>query len=298
MAVDTLSDEQSEVLEWLNIVISLLSIGGSSFVIVCYLLYRDLRSFAFYLVCMVAVSDFFFSIGLFFGDAGGSKDTHLGASMGLCMVQSLFISYFELTSLFWSVSIAYTLFEGFIKENPEFRPDSIAQYKCRFLAVCWGLPVILTVLPFTTDSYGDTGGWCWIKSETPIDSMWRFLQYYIWIWLAVAFNSFVFYNIHRKIKAIEASVGEPPQSNKMAKRLKLYPMILVAANTFAFIAAIVEAGGTIVFGLSCVQVTFASSIGLLNALVYGMTPEINQRVCRGCTFEDRDSARPQPGADL
>lgn len=282
--VSAFTQEQASTLEIINIIVSVFSILGSTFVMSCYFRFTDLRNFAFYLVFNVALSDFFYSIGFFLGDAGGNDETHLGATDGLCTLQSVLISYFGLTSLFWSASIAYTLHQGFLRETPSFKPNEIEQHRCKFMGVCWCIPILFTILPFTTDSYGDTGGWCWIMSIEEKHTIWRFVQFYVMNWIAVAYNIFVFYNLRKKILSIEASMETPAQGSgsKMVSRLKMYPMVLIICHSVGTIVAFYELanGGDLHFGLNLVQVIFSSSLGFVNALVYGLTPEIKERVCK------------------
>lgn len=276
--VTSFTKDQAGTLETINIIVSIFSILGSMFVMGCYFRFNDLRNFAFYLVFMVAVSDFFYSIGFFLGDAGGNDDTHLGASSDLCTLQSILISYFGLTSLFWSVSIAYTLHQGFLKENPSFKPSEIDKHRVKFMVACWCIPVVLSLLPLTTESYGDTGGWCWIMSSETKHAVWRFVQFYVLNWFAVCYNIYVFYNIQKKIKAIEDA---PAQANKTLARLRMYPMVLIICHFFGTIVAFYElgTGGDLNYGLNITQIIFSSSLGFVNALVYGLTPEIKERVC-------------------
>lgn len=39
---------------------------------------------------------------------------------------------------------------------------------------------------------------CWIKSETGIDSAWRFLLFYIWLWLGIGYILRVYWDIHQQ----------------------------------------------------------------------------------------------------
>lgn len=290
----TLTDEESLTLEKLNIVTSVFSICGSLFIMSFFFVLKDLRTFAFKLVCMVAVSDVFFSIGNFMGDAGGDSTTHLGASPAFCMTQALFIGYFQLTSLFWAISIAFTLHMAFLRENPDFAPSSIHEHDKKYHLVCWGIPLILTILPLFTGSYGDTGGWCWIMSRNAMDNVWRFLQFYLWLFLGIGYNCFVFLSIFQKIKQMQAMSGEADglgrSRNTMAGRLRLYPLVLLICHLPGTISILYELGGTQSFILNVLTVIFGSLWGLANALVYGLTPEVAQQVkAKICSGGDRGS---------
>jgi hypothetical protein len=275
MSVAEFTVEEDIQLETANAITSVVSILGSLFIIGCFLKLKELRSFAFRLVVMVSVSDVLFSLGNFLGDAGGNPETHLGANYGLCMVQSVLISIGGLSSLMWAVSIAFTLHMAFLREDAAFAPHRIQDMALKYHLVCWLFPVLMAVLPFFSDAYGDTGGWCWIKHSS---GWWRFFQYYLWLWLGIAYNSYVFFNIYRKIKAMGEAAGN---GSSMAARLRLYPIVLLVCQLPGTIATIYEvgSGGKMIFFLSMVQVIFGTSNGLWNALVYGLTPEVTRVLC-------------------
>ncbi len=68
----------------------------------------------------------------------------------------------------------------------------------------WGGAFILTLLPLTTDSYGDTGAWCWILSEDGADVAWRFIQFYIPLWLCIGYSTYVYVAVTRKMRQLVA----------------------------------------------------------------------------------------------
>eukprot|EP00462_Mataza_sp_D1_P018222 CAMPEP_0175143112 /NCGR_PEP_ID=MMETSP0087-20121206/13232_1 /TAXON_ID=136419 /ORGANISM="Unknown Unknown, Strain D1" /LENGTH=293 /DNA_ID=CAMNT_0016427107 /DNA_START=14 /DNA_END=895 /DNA_ORIENTATION=+ len=278
MSVTDFTPEQSSTLEWANVALSVVSIMGSGFIVFCYFYLKDLRTFAFRLVLMVSISDIFYSIGNFFGDAGGG-DTHLGASDGFCQFQAIVISFFGLSSIFWAISIAFTLHKAFLQEAESFAPNRIHEHSTKYHVICWVVPLVLTLLPLFTDSYGDTGGWCWIKGNQSKHVAWRFFQLYIWLWLGVGYNIYVFLNIHKKIRVIAGNMQG--SGAKMANRLKLYPVVLIVCHLFGTINAIYEAvhGGKMVYELNLLAVIFGTSMGLFNALVYGLTPEVAAQLC-------------------
>jgi len=189
------SSDDSRILTILSVFSSCFSFLGSSFIIFCYWKFIDLRSFAFRLVFLISISDLFNSTANILGDAGHNT--------GLCYFQSLMISYFELASMLWSVSIAFTLHMAFLRENA-IHHEAIETYMSKYHAVCWGLPAILTILPLTTGSYGDAGGWCWIKSQRDIDVAWRFIQFYIPLWLSIIYSLVVYVKVHLRLKHVHS----------------------------------------------------------------------------------------------
>lgn len=280
---------EARTLELINITMASLSFLGSSFIMFCYFNFKDLRTFAFQLVFFVSCSDFILSIGNFLGDAGG-QDSHLGSSDGLCTLQSIFISYGQLSSVLWSGAIAFTLHQAFLNRREDFSGQRISKYTYWYVGVCFGLPLIVTFLPFATDSYGDTGGWCWIVQFNEAGTLWRLLQFYIPLWFVVAYNTYVYVSVYQRLRDMDAARPNP-QAAAMMSKIKYYPLVLVVCEFWASVNAIYEAvnglrsGEQFVMWLNVLQITFASSIGMVNALVYGLTPNVYLEIRKMCSGE-------------
>jgi hypothetical protein len=264
-----ISDADALTIESINIAASSLSILGSCFIIGCYVAFKPLRNFAFNLVCMLSVCDFFFSVGNFLGDTGGSN-TWIGSHTALCTFQSLMIAYFQLASVMWASSLAFTLHMAFLKELKSFQPSEIGYYLKYYHCVCWAFPLVQTLLPLTTQAYGDTGGWCWLQSGTG----WRYVQFYIVLWAAVAYNTYVYVSVYKKLSLAAG------KSNKMINRIKFYPLVLVVCWTFATIDTLVETftGGAFILWLQGLHIFFSTSQGAANAIVYGLTPAVQKHI--------------------
>lgn len=137
---------------------------------------------------LISVSDLGYSIGAFFGDPDDDSS--------LCTTQAIMISFFELSSVLWTTMIAFTL-TTLIKDQTK----DVTQLIGRMHAFCWGVPLLLALLPLTTSSYGDSGGWCWIRTSE-WGSFWRFLQFYVPLWLAFGYNSIVYFRVQPRIQEL------------------------------------------------------------------------------------------------
>lgn len=79
--------------------------------------------------------------------------------------------------------------------------------------VCWGIPVLATVIPLSNATYGAPGGlgWCWVVplASTPKWAMklWFWLSYYIWLWLTFAIIVLYFGLIAWKLKSVRAETA-------------------------------------------------------------------------------------------
>jgi len=237
-------------------------------------LFKDLRTFAFKLVLYVSVSDAIYSFANLFGDVAGTNADDEGKFP--CQLQAIVISYFELSSILWSCAIAFTLHMAIIRDE---RNSTISSKQMWYHLLCWGLPVFFTILPAFTKSYGDSGGWCWIKDDTDIAVAWRFITFYIPLWLAMCYCAWVYWGVRQKV-----SHNLSTQRGSMKDRIKYYPLVLVICWFWASVNRIEQIFGPSQFWLFCLHVFFSSLQGAFNAFVYGLTKDIRTRVAKILPF--------------
>jgi hypothetical protein len=145
-----------------------------------------------------------------------------------CFVQTVFTNYFIFAYTFWTTVAAYMLYRVIHRLSPL----DISSYYIHGL--CWGLPVLLTFLPLTTDAFGneDTDrGWCFIRnlSSSPeyTVTMWVALNY---SFLAVSvFFSILFISLSLyRVLNLSKSIGDKQTISKLSKsisRFIWYPII-------------------------------------------------------------------------
>eukprot|EP00743_Colponemidia_sp_Colp-15_P003637 GILK01003926.1.p1 GENE.GILK01003926.1~~GILK01003926.1.p1 ORF type:complete len:317 (-),score=26.39 GILK01003926.1:333-1283(-) len=281
--IQKLTESQLETLTIVNMAASALSLVGSSFIIFCYWYFKNLRRFAFKLVFILACSDAAYEIANLLGDpADGS---------GLCYVQAVLVSYFGLTSVLWSGVIAYTVYETVISQNGHVSVRIKA-----FHIFVWTTAFILTALPFTTNSYGSAGSWCWISNDQGnISVTWRLVQFYIPLWITFAFNTTVYIRIVQVMRSLfgrQQSMLESRQKEmKVLRRLRLYPLVLVVCWISGTVNRIQNfiAPDHPIFVLYLLHILFGSLQGFFNSLVYGFTASVKtaiseafQRCCGMC----------------
>lgn len=186
--------------------------------------------------------------------------------------------------MLWSVSIAFTLYKAFLKEDANFSSQHIYKHAWTYNGVCWGFPALMTLLPLSTESYGDTGGWCWLVNDDA-GITWRFFQFYLPLWAAVGFNAYVYYGVHRKLVLLNEEAiasGNPMTTDtSLIERIKFYPLVLIVCWFFGSINAVWESTGSVNYFLNCLTIFFSSAMPIGNALVYGFTPAVSNRVKHG-----------------
>jgi hypothetical protein len=126
---------------WSVVIPSILSIFGSLFIIVSYVTFQKLRSSVGTYVLWFALSGFGNSLYPFLGSGDDGSP--------LCIIQSLIGTYFLLSTFFTSTILSHLLYSIFHRPSRQPIQISILEY-----LYCWGLPIILVCIPFTTNSYG------------------------------------------------------------------------------------------------------------------------------------------------
>ncbi|OMJ78973.1 hypothetical protein SteCoe_21100 [Stentor coeruleus] len=242
-----------------------LSLLGSLFVMTAFLVFKSIRSFSFRLVFFMSTADFIHSISLM-----------LPPYNSWCIIQGATLTFSALSSTLWSFCIAFALYNSAIKENM-----NIKRYQVWFFLISYGLPLILTIIPFVFDSYGPAKGWCWIKKSFEYDLILRTMCFYIIIWGVMIFNVLVYISVINKLKRDYGNIVEyQSQRNILIKRLAAYPIILVITYlpiSFKRIFEIFDEDD-MPFWMTCIAAFGISITGLANATVYGFTGPVRTAV--------------------
>jgi uncharacterized membrane protein YgcG len=161
-------------------------------VIVLYLCYDTISKKRYnQLIYYIAISDFFSAIGGLFGNSTNGTFP--------CYIQSFLTNYFPLTSIFWTVVISYLLFD--ILQKPHLQKKKIMKIDYWVHFLCWGFPLLLTLLPLTTTDYGTfdgEDGWCFLRPRSSSPKwtfrFWLFAAFFAWVYIAITvFTIFIGY---------------------------------------------------------------------------------------------------------
>jgi cAMP receptor-like G-protein coupled receptor len=258
---------------------SALSIVGSGFILVCYAALPRLRRLSFTLVAALSVTDVFNQLWDLIGPPAAdlARMQSGGAVTTLCLAQSAGDNLFELASVLWTAAIAAHLYMTVIWR---WRlPDTWATLG-KFAAVCFTIPLILTIVPGAMGAFGPAGESCWITDDY---AYMRWVCFYVPLWAVFAFNAAVYVRVLSLLRATaaRATPGDAAVESirAISKRLNVYPFILLAVWTFPSINQVVEsAGKRQVFGLFLVASASAGLQGLLNALAYGLSGGVRDAV--------------------
>ena len=254
---------------------SALSVIGCLFIILVYFGLK-LRMFAYRLVVYIAIADLIHSICLM-----------LPVSEPWCHIQGFLLQYSSLSSILWTALMAFSLYQSVIKLNA-----NVESYEKKFLIVGFAVPGLISVLPEIGQAYGYSQGWCWITSQG-LNFIYRLLCFYLVLFVVFIYNCAVYYLVWKKVyREVLGSVvdEEINKTNRdMVTRLKMYPVVLFISYAGVATKRLVESfwPRSLEFWVIMTAGVSMSLIGVLDALVYGLSREVRKNVMR-CCLKGRD----------
>mmetsp|Transcript_10616 Transcript_10616/g.25966 ORF Transcript_10616/g.25966 Transcript_10616/m.25966 type:complete len:800 (-) Transcript_10616:247-2646(-) len=254
----------------INYVVSSISAVGSLGIILFYASFPDLRNFSYTLVFWMAVSELAYAASNLIGNpSDGSAE---------CYAQAILQSYSILAAILWNLVIAYVL------KNAILFPQKMLGITKRlpyFHLYCWGAPLVLTVLPIATHSYGNSIGWCWIKGTTA-GEFWRFFQFYLPLWAVMGYNIQMYMSVREALNEVRGISGNT---------LLYFPIILVFCWFFGSINRIqnIISPERPKSWLFMLQVIFGNSQGFWHFLAYSSTPPVRQALGNFFGYDVSDS---------
>lgn len=264
------SNDEEELIAQLGAGIASASILGSLFIIVSYVKFPKLRSFAFELILMVAISDFFGACAYILSPL---IDPYF------CKPQAALMRFSETASIFWIGSIAYTVHHTLIRNKPFSLGRRI---KAKYHIFCWGMSCVFTFLPFTTGDYDSRYVvLCWMTNLTLSGEIWAIACYNIPVWSVLFYLIWVYSKVWWILKArplLRAGAidtKKPKYRLITQKRISMYPAIFFLAIGFTTLNRVRQLlRKEQNFYLSLLQVVTTNLQGFLNSLVYGFTTAV------------------------
>ncbi|KAF4375791.1 hypothetical protein CsatB_006375 [Cannabis sativa] len=275
VAAGALSAHDRQILTAVNAGAASLSFVGSSFIVLCYVLFKELRKFSFKLVFYLAISDMLCSFFTMVGDP----------SKGFfCYAQGYSTHFFCVASFLWTTTIAFTLHRTVVRHKTD-----VEDLEAIFHLYVWGTSLVMTVIRSFGNNHGHLGAWCSTQTSTGKASVVHFITFYLPLWGAILYNGFTYFQVIRMLNnATRMAVGmsdrgyhtEARPDMKVLNRWGYYPLILIGSWAFATINRIhdfIEPGHKI-FWLSVLDVGTASLMGLFNSIAYGLNSSVRRAI--------------------
>ncbi|XP_033760587.1 cyclic AMP receptor-like protein A [Pecten maximus] len=240
-----------------------LSLLGSSLVLSITWLFRKYAAFVQRMIIYLSISAFFHAISFMMGGV-----YPLGSA---CVFKGFWVTYFHWAVLLWDVHITCNLYRNVVKM------ESLEKFEKIFCLNCWGIPLVIAIVPLAAGRYGPAGAWCWIVDEWDLV---RLFMWYIPLFLGIFFMItvylFIVITLNRKASTWHGTYDPDVEQKKARMRnditaLRFYPLVFLLINIIPLINRIqnVTQEGKPVFGLILGQCITAPLQGALNAMIFG-----------------------------
>ncbi|XP_069105098.1 cyclic AMP receptor-like protein A isoform X2 [Argopecten irradians] len=192
-----------------------------------------------------------------------------------CVFKGFWVTYFHWAVLLWDVHITCNLFWNVVKM------ESLEKFEKIFCINCWGIPLLIALVPLFAGRYGPAGAWCWIADAWDLV---RLFLWYIPLFLGIFFMIiaylYIVYTLNKKASTWHGTYDPDIEQKKSQMRndisaLRFYPLVFLLINIIPLINRIqnVTHEGEPVFGLILGQCITAPLQGALNAMIFGADKE-------------------------
>jgi hypothetical protein len=225
------------------------------------------------LIFLLSMSDFIYGISAFIKMSGFThKEVDSNIVDSHCVAQGFLINFSEVSSICWTSMIAFMIYLGTFKDITK-----ISKIYFYFFLYSYGLPLVLSIGPLITESYGPAGAWCWMNTQNLGNHaawVWA-LIIYIFTWVNIIFNIYAVVKTinYFEIRAFETREEGNKKEYNFLKNfcivLKFFPMILIVCWIFPTINRIYTffSHHQNIY-LYSLHIFFSSSTGFMNSLVY------------------------------
>eukprot|EP01083_Nonionella_stella_P071338 191549_1 len=184
------STSQLDTIVTLSVALSSISIVASFFIIINYWAIRSLRKqLAYKLTLWIAVSDLVHAISF----CMGAPSTH-----DVCILQGIVMQFGSVSSIGWVVAVSWTI--NHLMTAKQITRGGLKRKLYLMHIIIWSTSILFTILPLFTDTYGTAGGWCWFANAQIIDTVWRYLVFYVPLWLAIVYMIYIYIATWKRIK--------------------------------------------------------------------------------------------------
>lgn len=277
------TQQEIDIIHVVSKICSGLSFAGSLVICLLFWFFKQTRSFKSELVVWYCLFNSMYLLSFFFPYDPVNE-------MTWCAIQSFTMTCFEIASMLWSSIIGYTAFISVIRKDHIEKNHGMYRisYLLLVIIVSAGLAsmyVIFNFLSFRilfTDTYGSSGGWCWIDIyEDQRAIVYKLVLFYLCIqWFFLILNLFFIYKVIHILK--ENITNKNKYLMKTYSVMKWYPIIQIVCSLPATINRIYD---IIVketnFSLMITQTVFDCIGGCFITTVFLFSPEIKNslRVC-------------------
>jgi hypothetical protein len=258
----------------LTYVLAGLSLLGSVFVIGMYLIFPDLKTFAYRLVIYISMMDIMVSFCYI------SPDT----PEVWCIIKACILSCGCLGRVIFIFLISKSIYTSYFSYNYK-----VEKYEKRYVLAGVGIMLMLIAMPLTTGSYGDANTSCWINATGDnyiAGSVWRVVVYYgpcITISVLVArMYAKIVQSLRERIHTNDNTRSLAEYTLELLKKFKLYPLFNLGVVLPAIVNRIYDAiyPDDPHYALMLIATIPWCVIGFVNAILFMRTPTVKMIILR------------------
>jgi len=255
--------EAAHLLSLLTEVASWATLAGTSFILMSYLVFKEIHFFHLRLVFFLAVVDFFTAI-TFLTNVYLKHDDEV-----TCSILGSSLQFFELSSTLWSFCIAYVL-DQVIRVN-NFHVEIKERY---FHLCCWIVPAFTVIICLAQDLFVNTGLWCWITGVH--HELFRWMFFYGPTIIVLIYVVAVYVLVSRKIHQQNSMSDGLSVDTTIQKTFRLY----IIGWCLCWAPAIIDRVQGLfqptnpIFFLQCLHAFLTPLGGFCNSIAIGFNDEI------------------------
>ena len=165
-----------------TIIACILSIFGSSLIILSYVLWKDVRkSTARAIVFCLAICDLMSASGylsapiIFYANYNASQtaeQTRMPIPLTACKFQSFWTTFFVLVSFFWTSYLAVYFVITLVLQKTQWTKKLMIF----FILTSWTIPLVICVVAISLNwlgpaRYSTVGSWCWVSDKNLVNNI-------------------------------------------------------------------------------------------------------------------------------
>ncbi|XP_064615621.1 uncharacterized protein LOC135479655 [Liolophura sinensis] len=217
------------------------------------------------------------------GGLGNAVANLMGESSNdaLCKLIACLNTFFDWAMLLSVVAVAIQLYLVI------FLRTQTGKYEWAYHYVIWSVAVIVSLLPFFSNKYGNSGVWCWIVHDVG----WRMGIWYgpLFFVIVVLFGLYIsiIVKIRSLIRTWERTYTPDVEAKKKflkqeARPLIFYPFVYLIVYLIPTVNRIHNAlnPSDPIYELVLIAGICAAAIGLANSLIYGLDKETRSKLTK------------------
>lgn len=279
--------ENQPIFQYINMTLACLSIAGCLFIIIIFLLYKSIRSFAMEQVIYLTFSCLITTISYILQALDPEKVRKSGEGLSpdellnICKIQSFLMVWFENSQFISATLIAFTIYRSVIFSE-EIITGKTQSRRIIYLLTIYFCPFVFSLIGLLSFSvFGPSDFWCFIKigqenHENNTDNIIFYSLNYTVFWILIGLNFYfnikIIYFIRKELINNE---NEVISAQNYIRKLAIFPIIqtllLIPGTINRFTELILNKNIT---ALMLIQVTAACSSGFIYSIVYGLNNQI------------------------